>query len=130
MNKKRTDEIYDRIAVGRRIQQKRQLLDISQEELAERIDRATKYISDIERGICGMSIETMMSITRELDMSLDYMIYGSGTTNLLERQSNDMLAVEHLLSVTSDIERAYAVRLLKVFLAGMRSVREESVEQD
>lgn len=125
MNRKRNEEIYDRVAVGDRIQKKRQLLEISQEELAERIDRATKYISDIERGICGMSIETMMSITKELDMSLDYMIYGVGTPEVMDRQSNDLMAVMHLLSMSSDIERAYAIRLLKVFLSGMRAVRPE-----
>lgn len=50
MNKKR--EPYDRIAVGERIRHKRIQLGLSQDELAVRINRATKYCSDIERGMC------------------------------------------------------------------------------
>ena len=74
MNKKR--DTYDRITVGERIRQKRIQLGLSQDELAVRINRATKYCSDIERGMCGMSIETMLSIAKALDMSLDYMMFG------------------------------------------------------
>ena len=74
MNKKR--DTYDRITVGKRIHQKRIQLGLSQDELAVRINRATKYCSDIERGMCGMSIETMLSISKALDMSLDYMMFG------------------------------------------------------
>ena len=72
MNRKK--ETYDRYLVGERIQKRRQSLGISQEELAERIDRATKYCSDIERGMCGMSIETMLAFSEHLNMSLDYMM--------------------------------------------------------
>ena len=53
MNRKR--EAYDRLAVGDRIRKKRVQLGFSQDEVAERIDRAPKYCSDIERGTCGMS---------------------------------------------------------------------------
>lgn len=74
MNKKR--EPYDKIAVGERIRRKRIQLGLSQDELAVRINRATKYCSDIERGMCGMSIETMLAIAKALDMNLDYMMFG------------------------------------------------------
>ena len=69
MNRKR--EAYDRLAVGDRIRKKRVQLGFSQDEVAERIDRAPKYCSDIERGTCGMSTETMLAISECLDMSLD-----------------------------------------------------------
>lgn len=38
------------IAIGRRIQQSREQAGLTQEELAERIDRSTQFISTIERG--------------------------------------------------------------------------------
>lgn len=66
MNRKR--EAYDRLAVGDRIRKKRVQLGFSQDEVAERIDRAPKYCSDIERGTCGMSTETMLAISECLDM--------------------------------------------------------------
>ena len=48
-------QVYDRIAAGDRIRQRRLLLGMTQEELAEKIGRAYKYCQDIERGSCGMS---------------------------------------------------------------------------
>ena len=90
MNRKR--EAYDRLAVGDRIRKKRVQLGFSQDEVAERIDRAPKYCSDIERGTCGMSTETMLAISECLDMSLDYMMFGEQTDEEARRQENDELA--------------------------------------
>ena len=111
MNRKRNT--YDRLAVGERIRGKRILIGLSQEELAEKIDRAPKYCSDIERGICGMSVETMLSMSDSLDMSLDYMMFGDAPAEELARQQNDEIALIHILSKCSDRQREYAIRLLK-----------------
>lgn len=117
MNRKR--DTYDRIAVGERIRRKRIQIGLSQDELAERIDRATKYCSDIERGICGMSIETMLAISDILDMSLDFLMFGELDEEEQARQERDELALAHLLSKCTDRERDYALRLLKLFIASM-----------
>ena len=113
MNRKR--EAYDRLAVGDRIRKKRVQLGFSQDEVAERIDRAPKYCSDIERGTCGMSTETMLAISECLDMSLDYMMFGEQTDEEARRQENDELAVIHILSGCSKQQRDYAIRLLKLY---------------
>lgn len=73
MNRKRIT--YDRKVVGENIKKARIKKGITQEELAKSIDRAMKYISDIERGECGMSIETLLLIAEKLDVSLDYIMY-------------------------------------------------------
>lgn len=117
MNRKR--DTYDRIAVGERIRRKRIQIGLSQDELAERIDRATKYCSDIERGICGMSIETMLAISDILDMSLDFLMFGELDEEEQARQERDELALAHLLSKCTDRERDYALRLLKLYIASM-----------
>lgn len=117
MNRKRNT--YDRLAVGERIREKRILIGLSQEELAEKIDRAPKYCSDIERGICGMSVETMLSMSDSLDMSLDYMMFGEATDAELKRQKNDEIALIHILSKCNDHQREYALRLLKLYIASL-----------
>lgn len=61
-------ETYDRLAAGDRIRLKRTLLGLTQDEMAERINRAPKYYADIERGSCGMSIETLMALSSSLNM--------------------------------------------------------------
>ena len=118
MNRKR--EAYDRLAVGDRIRKKRVQLGFSQDEVAERIDRAPKYCSDIERGTCGMSTETMLAISECLDMSLDYMMFGEQTDEEARRQENDELAVIHILSGCSKQQRDYSIRLLKLYIASMQ----------
>ena len=96
MNRKKT--VYDRKSVGNRIQQRRKSLGLSQEQLAERMDRATKYCSDIERGACGMSVETMLGFSEHLEMSLDYMMYGigepQGQFDVLDIKEQDVQAKE------------------------------------
>lgn len=115
MNKKR--DTYDRITVGKKIRQKRIQLGLSQDELAVRINRATKYCSDIERGMCGMSIETMLSIANALDMSLDYMMFGEISEVEKEWQQKDALTLIHIIEKAPATQRNYAIRLLKLFIA-------------
>ncbi len=117
MNKKR--DTYDRITVGKRIHQKRIQLGLSQDELAVRINRATKYCSDIERGMCGMSIETMLSISKALDMSLDYMMFGEISETEKEWQQKDALTLIHIIEKAPATQRNYAIRLLKLFIAAI-----------
>ena len=117
MNRKR--ETYDRITVGERIRQRRIQLGLSQDELGERIDRAAKYCSDIERGICGMSVETMLSLADHLDMSLDYMMFGDISDEELARQEQDEASLVHILAKCAPRQREYAIRLLKLYIASM-----------
>lgn len=119
MNRKR--ETYDRYAVGERIKQKRILLGMSQDELGEKIDRATKYCSDIERGMCGMSIETMISISKALDMTLDFMIFGESSELENARQEQSEMALFHAISRCPERQRMYAIRMLQLFLSAIRS---------
>lgn len=117
MNRKR--ENYDRFAVGERIKNKRILLGMSQEELGEKIDRATKYCSDIERGMCGMSVETMISISKALDMTLDYMIFGELSDLEVARQEQSEMALIHAISTCPEKQRMYAIRMLQLFLSAI-----------
>lgn len=119
MNRKRNT--YDRLAVGERIRSKRSIIGLSQDELAERIDRAPKYCSDIERGICGMSVETLLSISAILDMPLDYMMFGEVPEEERKRQNDSETAIIHILSECDNQQRDYALRLLKLFIASMKS---------
>lgn len=108
---------YDRLAVGDRLRQKRSLLGYTQDEMAERIDRAAKYYADIERGNCGMSVETLMALSSTLDMSLDYIIYGK-TTSETENQkhSDEITAIIEILNASPRRQQKHALSLLKLFL--------------
>ena len=126
MNRKR--DTYDRLAVGDRIRNKRIQLGLSQNELSEKIDRATKYCSDIERGTCGMSVETMLALSECLDMNLDYMMFGEASEEEMARQERDELAILHILSRCTERQREYAIRLLKLYIASMNAGSEKESE--
>ena len=109
---------YDRLAIGERLRLKRTLLGFTQDEMAEKIDRASKYYADIERGSCGMSVETLMAIAKVLDLSLDYVIYGKIYSPAEEMSlSSDVDAIMKLLNNSSERKQKYALRMLKLFLA-------------
>ena len=96
-------QLYDRIAAGDRIRQRRLLLGMTQEELAEKIGRAYKYCQDIERGSCGMSIETLILLSSSLNVTMDYIIYGyEDTEPKTPEQLLEMEAVEELLGHCSE----------------------------
>ncbi|MEY8356628.1 helix-turn-helix transcriptional regulator [Lachnospiraceae bacterium 54-53] len=108
---------YNKLEVGQRIRNRRIIIGWTQEELAEKIDRAYKYCQDIERGTCGMSIETMLSIASSLNVSLDYLIYGKEET----KKETDNLYIEQqavvdILGQCSNRKRHYALELLKLFM--------------
>lgn len=108
---------YDRHSAGERLRLKRTLLGLTQDEMAERINRATKYYADIERGNCGMSIETMLALAKTLNMSLDYIIYGKTENETDRKHSDEIEAIMNLLDTYDQRSRDYALRMLKLFLA-------------
>ena len=108
---------YDRLATGDRLRLKRTLLGFTQEEMAEKIGRATKYYADIERGSCGMSVETLMALSKTLNMSLDFLILGIEAEDAESVHQEEVSAVLDMLDHCSAQNRSYAMRLLKLFLA-------------
>lgn len=61
----------DRRSIGRRIQSYREIVKMSQEELAEILDLSPNYISAIERGIKTPSLEVFVKIANALQVSAD-----------------------------------------------------------
>lgn len=63
--------------VGMRIKHCRQLKNWTQEEFAEMIDVSPHYIYEIERGLKRMSLRVLDNIATTLNVSADYLLYGS-----------------------------------------------------
>lgn len=108
---------YDRLEAGDRIRHKRLLLGLTQDEMAEKIDRAAKYYADIERGSCGMSVETLMSLSETLDLSMDYIILGNASTDDERSLSDQSNAIIETLEKFPPTKRSYALKMLQLFLA-------------
>lgn len=114
-------ETYDRLAAGDRIRLKRTLLGLTQEEMAVKINRATKYYADIERGSCGMSIETLMALSAALDMSMDYIICGKVSDEAEKRKhTEEVSAIIGMLDTSDTRTQQYALNMLKLFFAACK----------
>ena len=130
-------DTYDRKAAGKRIREKRRQLGITMKEAAEKLGRVPTYYADIERGNCGMSVETMIAISRLYHMSLDYLILGKGdgdrsVTDKDMIRSEESEAVYQLLGSVSKRERMYAAKVLRTFLIACSdvSLKEEPMPAD
>lgn len=116
-------ESYSRLATGERIRQRRVLLGMTQEELAEKIGRAYKYCQDIERGCCGMSIETLFQFSSALHLSLDYLVYGVNLYGAKgeDRSTPEQESILNILNTCSENKRKHALELLQLFLRDTNS---------
>lgn len=63
--------------IGIRIKSERKACEKTQEWLAEQIDVSVGYISQIERGITKISLETLAEICTVLNSDMAYLVSGS-----------------------------------------------------
>ena len=70
----------DFVEVGKRIATRRKLLNISQKDLAERVGLEPNTISKIESSGGGLSVESLMSISKVLKVDPNYVLCGTEVT--------------------------------------------------
>ncbi len=71
------------IEIGKRIRIARDKADITQETLAERTELSPQFISDLERGVVGVSVETLRRICTTLCVSSDEILFGNESETCL-----------------------------------------------
>ena len=64
------------IQIGKRIQATRESFGYTQEKMAEKVGVSIQYISDLERGVVGTSVPTLIKICNTLCASSDYILMG------------------------------------------------------
>lgn len=67
--------------MGLRIKEKRKSLKLTQEEIAEILDISVKHLSEVERGLTGLSIENLIKLSNILGVSIDYIVKGEADQN-------------------------------------------------
>lgn len=77
--------------MGSRIRTQRELLGYTREQLAEKLDVSTKFCSDIELGVKGVSIQTLAKLSELLALSTDYILFGETSSDSLELNMLSML---------------------------------------
>ena len=69
------------IQIGEQIKRARERSKLTQEQFAERIDVSPQYISDLERGVVGVSIATLKRICTVLGVPSDQILFGQEPMN-------------------------------------------------
>ena len=65
------------IEMGTRMKLARKELHLTQEDMAEKLGVSVKHYSGIERGVAGISLETLVNVSNILNVSLDYLVKGN-----------------------------------------------------
>ena len=101
---------YEYSLIGERVRQARKAKRYTQAQLAEKIDINPKNVSQLERGMTGISLSSLIAICRTLDVSADYILFGvegkgagdTVTKLLAQLDEKDQLYAEKLLQVYAD----------------------------
>ena len=69
------------VKIGNQIRVARESAGLTQDRFAEMVSLAPKNVSDIERGVVGISIGTLIRICETLAISSDSILFGEVTGN-------------------------------------------------
>lgn len=78
------------IHIGNEIRIARERAGLTQEQFGELVSLGTKNVSDIERGVAGITISTLKRICEKLSISSDLIIFGDKGTNDVEYLADRM----------------------------------------
>ena len=70
----------DKLTMGDRLRDARKRLNMTQEDLAERVDVTTFYIGEIECGAKTPSLDLFIKLIEVLDVSADYLLRDTVST--------------------------------------------------
>ncbi len=106
----------NRTEIGERIKERRLELHLTREQFSELINVTPKFLSDIETGEKGFSIETLERLVKNLGLSADYILFGEKENNSLNKSD----FIEFTLSKLNKTERNYAEQILLTFVKAMK----------
>ena len=100
----------DLVAIGNRISTERKRNNITQEQLAEKMNVSIQMISNLERGNKAIKINNLLNLSQILGVSTDYIL--TGNKNLSEKSAisdklfnlsnSDYLIIEALINKLSE----------------------------
>ena len=85
--------------IGQRIKKIRQMLDKSQQDLADELNITKQAISNIETGKCAAGINLLSKLLIDYNVNLNYLVGGIGSVFLVNESSDSSLKNEILKEV-------------------------------
>lgn len=78
--------------IGNKIYQLRRSINMTQQELADKIGISVTFLSEIENGRKSMSVDTLVKLSKSLQVSLDTIVFGNDTENDMQKDVVSMMA--------------------------------------
>ena len=107
----------DYVLLGERIKFWHQYRNFTQEKLAEKVELTSGFISLIETGKKRASLETLIRVCKELEITLNDLVVGNQIT-----EPNDYsIEFAELLSNLNESERNLIFEIIKVICKALKS---------
>ncbi|MCI8465842.1 MAG: helix-turn-helix transcriptional regulator [Lachnospiraceae bacterium] len=72
------------VRIGNRVHIARRHAGLTQEQFGDLVSLAPKHVSDIERGLVGISVSTLKRICEKLSVSSEWLLFGEQNFNECE----------------------------------------------
>ena len=102
----------NQIALGKRIREERKKLNLTQVQLAEKLDVTTTYMGFVERGERCITLDKLTCLANILGVSVDYLLADSVAAT---SSNNEKLMLQLLASATED-EQNLIIDMAKLIL--------------
>ena len=96
------------LLLGERLRNRRISLGVTQESVSEQIGISLRYYQMIERGERKVSLETLIGLSKALNICTDYLLFGNAANTLGD-------PVSELLSGLNQKQRDDAFRILQLY---------------
>lgn len=100
----------DFILLGKRIRDERLLLRLTIEQLAEKVDKSSNFIGQIERGDRKPSLETIVDLANALGTTVDNLLQD----NIIRaHKDNTIYEINNLLYATNETGKQFILDMVK-----------------
>ncbi|MBN1057077.1 helix-turn-helix domain-containing protein [Clostridium botulinum] len=108
--------IYEKL--GNNIKLERLRLNLTQEQLSERLDISTSYLGRIERGERNVPLDTLIRLADILNVSIDYLL-----RDFIYKNNTDILNYEinQLISGLSHSEQSVILDMVRLMVSHFKN---------
>ena len=105
----RSDKKEINIHIGNEIRIARERAGLTQEQFGEIVSLGTKNVSDIERGVAGITVSTLKRICEKLFISSDLILFGDRGKNKVDYLADrlELLPPEHFAAVEEFLNHVF-----------------------
>lgn len=104
----------DKTEIGERIRKRREELNMSREKLSEKLGITSKFLSDIELGTRGFSLEKLFFFSECLNLSTEYILFGTGS------QINERLFIQ-IFNKCPESKKDYLISIMNTIVESYNS---------